>query len=133
MKHLLLIICILFYLLSFSQNITTNDSNSPHRSFDFWLGEWDVFTNDKLVGRNTISLKQNGYLLQENWVSEKENFTGTSYSFYNVKIGKWQQIWVDKNGNNLFLKGNFKNNKMVLSSSTDSNMGKQNIIIELVG
>lgn len=124
MKRLFLLIFILFYLVSFSQNVTTNDRNSPHRLFDFWLGEWDVFSNDELVGHNTISLQQNGYLLQENWVSEKENFTGASYSFYNAKIGKWQQIWVDKNGSNLFLKGNFENDKMVLSSSADSNMGE---------
>ncbi|PKQ61259.1 hypothetical protein BZG02_16635 [Labilibaculum filiforme] len=123
MKRFLLLIFILFSTVSFSQNPITN-TTSPNRLFDFWLGDWDVFTNDDLVAHNTVILLQNGNLLQENWVSEKENFTGTSYSFYNSKIDKWQQIWVDKNGNNLLLKGNFENGKMLLSSSSDSNMGE---------
>ncbi|MBN2597397.1 hypothetical protein [Labilibaculum sp.] len=124
MKRLFFFIFILSHLTSFSQNTNTKNTISPNRLFDFWLGEWDVFTNDELVGHNTISLQQNGNLLQENWVSEKESFTGTSYSFYNEKINKWQQIWIDKNGNNLLLKGNFENGKMVLLSGTDSNMGE---------
>jgi hypothetical protein len=124
MKGLLLPIFILFNFISFSQNTLTNKDASPHRLFDFWLGEWDVYTNDELVGHNTVNLLQDGHLLQENWVSEKESFTGTSYSFYNAKISQWQQIWVDKNGNNLLLKGYFENGQMILSSSTDSNMGE---------
>ena len=106
----------------FSQNKKADDP--PHRQFDFWLGNWDVYTDDELVGKNTIVLLQNGYVLQENWVSEKQNFTGTSYSFYNPKIKKWQQVWVDKNGSNLLLKGSFSDGKMVLSSELDSNMGE---------
>lgn len=124
MKRFILPIFILFYFASFSQNSITPSNTSQHRLFDFWLGEWDVYTNDELVGHNTISLLQDGHLLQENWVSEKENFTGTSYSFYNTKIDQWQQIWVDKNGNNLLLKGTFENGKMILSSGIDSYMGE---------
>lgn len=124
MKSILLLIFILFNFFSFSQNSISHNDISQHRQFDFLLGEWNVYTNDELVGHNTINLLQNGHLLQENWVSEKENFTGTSYSFYNDKIGQWQQIWVDKNGDNLLLKGNFENGKMVLLSGSDSNMGE---------
>ncbi|BAX82001.1 hypothetical protein [Labilibaculum antarcticum] len=124
MKRFLLPIFILLYFVSFSQNSIADNATSKHRQFDFWLGEWDVYTNDELVGHNTVNLLQDGYLLQENWVSEKENFTGTSYSFYNDKIDQWQQIWVDKNGNNLLLKGAFEKGEMVLSSSTDSYMGE---------
>ncbi len=128
MKRLLLPLCILLYFVSFSQENVKTKNLSPQRQFDFWLGEWEVYTNDELVGKNTVQLLQNGNVLQENWVSEKENFTGTSNSFYNSKIKKWQQIWVDKNGSNLLLKGFFENEKMVLVSDPDSNMGEENSI-----
>ena len=83
-------------LLAQEENQTTN----PHRQFDFWVGKWNVYTGDDLVARNTIELKQNRNVLQENWVSVKENFTGTSFSFYNPKTKKWHQVWVDRNGSN---------------------------------
>ncbi|MCY1635574.1 hypothetical protein [Marinifilum sp. D737] len=100
----------------------------PTRQFDFWVGEWDVYTEENLVGKNTIVFLQNKNVIQENWVSEKENFTGTSYSFYNPKTAKWHQIWIDKNGNNLLLEGTFSDGKMILSSDLDSNMGEPNSI-----
>lgn len=128
MKRLLLPLCILFYFVSFAQDIIDKKNVAPPRQFDFWIGEWEVYTNDEVVGENTIQLLQNGNVLQENWISEKQNFTGTSYSFYNAKIKKWQQVWVDKNGNNLLLKGFFENGKMVLVSDPDSNMGEDNSI-----
>lgn len=100
----------------------------PNRQFDFWVGEWDVYTEENLVGKNTIVFLQNKNVIQENWVSEKENFTGTSYSFYNSKTAKWHQIWIDKNGNNLLLTGVFSDGKMILTSGLDSNMGEPNSI-----
>ncbi|NOU58604.1 hypothetical protein [Marinifilum caeruleilacunae] len=96
------------------------------RQFDFWLGEWDVYTGENMVGKNKVVLLQNKHVIQENWVSEKENFTGTSYSFYNPKTKKWHQVWVDRNGSNLLLVGEFTNGKMVLTSGMDSNMGEPN-------
>ncbi|WP_372751556.1 hypothetical protein [Labilibaculum sp.] len=128
MKQLLIPLFILIYCVSYSQTLQTNKIISPERQFDFLLGDWEVYTNDEQVAHNTIRLFQNGHLLQENWVLEQENFTGTSYSFYNNKIKQWQQIWVDSNGNNLLLRGNFKNKTMILDSGTDSYMGEDKSI-----
>ncbi|RUT73020.1 hypothetical protein [Ancylomarina longa] len=124
MKTFLLYLCffVSFPLISLSQEHDT--IISANRQFDFWIGKWDVYTNDELVGKNTIQLLQNGNILQENWISEKENFTGTSYSFYNPKIKQWQQVWIDNSGSNLLLKGNFSNGRMILISDLDSNMGE---------
>lgn len=124
MKRLLIPFFILFHCLCYSQNSTTTSSISPQHQFDFLIGEWDVFSKDEKIAHNTINLLQNGHLLQENWVSETEFFTGTSYSFYNKKIKQWQQFWVDSNGNNLFLNGNFKDGKMVLKSGSNCDMGE---------
>ncbi|MDE5416382.1 hypothetical protein L3049_00080 [Labilibaculum sp. DW002] len=128
MKRLLLPIFILLYFVSFSQEAVKSENTESQRQFDFWLGDWEVYANDEIVGKNTVQLLQNGNVLQENWISEKENFTGTSFSFYNSKIKKWQQIWIDKNGSNLLLKGIFADGKMILVSDPDSNMGEENSI-----
>lgn len=124
--HFIIPTLLIFSLNSFSQNNTQTTPESPFEQFNFWIGDWEVYTNDELVGKNTIISLQNGHVLQENWISVKENFTGTSYSFYNPAIKKWQQIWIDKNGNNLLLKGNLENKKMVLYSDRDSYMGEPN-------
>jgi hypothetical protein len=115
-------------LLSLSVFAQNPEENKASRQFDFWLGEWQVYTNDEMVGTNTIVALQNGNVLQENWVSEKQNFTGTSYNFYNPKDDKWHQVWVDKNGNNLILEGKYFNGKMVLQSTGNSFMGEDNSI-----
>lgn len=119
-----------FVLVSFlvCVNAQSDLKTNPNRQFDFWIGEWDVYTGENLVGKNTIVFLQNKNVLQENWVSENDNFTGTSYSFYNAKTNKWHQVWVDKNGSNLLLSGNYHNGKMMLTSGLDSNMGEMNSI-----
>jgi hypothetical protein len=35
--------------------------------FDFWVGRWDVRENDKLAGRNWISVREHGCVLVEEW------------------------------------------------------------------
>ncbi|WP_421919207.1 hypothetical protein [Marinifilum sp.] len=128
MKTILILLmavsCMPYSLFAQENIVPTNYS----RQFDFWIGEWDVYTGENLVGKNKVVFLQNKYLIQENWVSKNDNFSGTSYSFYNPKSNKWHQVWVDKNGNNLLLKGEFRDEKMVLTSGLDSNMGEPNSI-----
>ncbi len=40
----------------------------PYRQFDFWVGEWEVQDPAKnVVGRNKVTLEQEGCLILENW------------------------------------------------------------------
>lgn len=126
MRNLFLLIFTFFCIPHSLLAQTEENSPNPKRQFDFWVGEWDVYTGENLVGKNSIVLLQNKNVLQENWVSEKQNFTGTSYSFYNAKTKKWHQVWVDINGSNLLLTGSFSDGKMTLTSGNDSNMGEPN-------
>jgi len=65
-----------------------------YRAFDFWLGEWEVFDlDDKKVGENKISARENGCLMLEEWTSASGG-TGQSYNFYDPGMKKWRQIWV---------------------------------------
>lgn len=69
-------------------------SDALYRQFDFWVGDWDVFTTggDK-VGTNSISIEESGCLLVEHW-TDANGGTGQSYNFIDLAAGKWRQVWV---------------------------------------
>jgi hypothetical protein len=118
--------------------ITTNilAQNTPcpcctpqHRQFDFWVGEWEAFANDKLAGTNSIVLLEDKCVIQENWKSAAGDYTGTSYNFYDQKAKKWKQLWLDNQGDSLELSGNFADGKMILQSKEQySEKNKANYI-----
>jgi hypothetical protein len=93
-----------------------------HRAFDFWVGKWEVQLADgSPAGVNHIEKEQGGCVLREQWVSAKGGLTGTSLNFYNASTDKWEQVWVDSNGNALNLKGGLEGGRMVLSSEPAEN------------
>jgi hypothetical protein len=86
-----------------------------YRQFDFWLGEWDVYSGDQIVGTNSIQRVQGQCALLENWTDTYGN-TGMSLNFFDRSDRLWHQTWIGQGGGALFLKGEFKDGKMVLSS-----------------
>lgn len=77
---------------------------SDYQDFNFWVGEWEVYdTAGNIIGWNTIEYKQDSCVIRENWRSRIS--TGTSYSYYDRKTGKWNQLWIDNSGGNLSLQG----------------------------
>ncbi|MEL6917236.1 MAG: hypothetical protein AAFO99_05840 [Bacteroidota bacterium] len=89
-----------------------------HHAFDFWIGTWEVTKPDgSPAGKNTIEKIENGCILKENWTSASSGYTGTSYNFFNLKTEQWEQTWIDNSGAHLYLKGNRKDNQMILSSN----------------
>lgn len=91
-----------------------------HRAFDFWIGEWTVYTPDgKVAGTNTISQQEDGCVLRENWISATPGYTGTSYNYFNSSEKTWTQIWIDNQGSSLHLTGRLTEGKMILSSAAD--------------
>lgn len=87
-----------------------------HRQFDFWLGEWEVYSQDTLAGTNRISLLQDSCLLREEWTSARSGYTGTSYNYYDARTQQWYQTWVDNQGGALRLSGGLVQHQMVLQS-----------------
>lgn len=119
---------ILFSLTLFINTLvaqTTNKCNcctENHTAFDFWIGHWKVTNPDgSLAGTNFINKIQDNCVIRENWTSAKGNFTGTSSNFYNLKTGKWEQLWIDNQGNSLHLKGNRVGNQMILMTDEETN------------
>jgi len=59
---------------------------------DFWVGDWDVFVEDKLVGHNRIAKVLDDCAVIEDW---KAAGGGTGKSLFFVdNTGRWKQVWV---------------------------------------
>ena len=90
--------------VAFTATAVTGQQPSPpscealdvHRQWDFWVGEWEVVSNDSTrtpAGSNTITPLHNGCMLQESWTSVSGG-TGSSTNFYDGARGVWRQVWV---------------------------------------
>jgi len=95
------------------------------RQFDFWLGEWDLAWGEDGRGRNKITTRYNGCVIEENFDGAPTmDFKGMSVSTYNPQIHKWQQTWVDSQGSYIHLVGEFKDGRMVLVNQPTASSGK---------
>ena len=69
----------------------------PHFSdFNFWLGDWDVYSNDEkrtLQGTNSITRHHKNCLIMENWTNSQGG-TGSSMNYYDAVEDQWRQLWV---------------------------------------
>ncbi len=66
---------------------------AEHRQFDFWVGGWVVEVDGNRAGRNEITRRHDGCLLEERWISVNGG-TGSSMNFYDPAAAQWRQIWV---------------------------------------
>ena len=94
-------------------------STPEFRQFDFWVGDWEVYSNDKIVGTNKVELILGNCVIQENW-SGKGGSNGKSFNTYNAQKGTWHQVWVDNGGNRLDFNGHYEDNKMLLTGEGES-------------
>ena len=100
---------------SAAQDAQCSDERS--HQFDFWIGEWEVFSGDQLAGTNGIRQVLDGCVLHENWIGAGGN-AGSSFNFYNPQTKKWQQFWVWRNGTTLELEGGYEDGKMILAGES---------------
>ena len=76
-----------------------------YSQFDFWLGEWEVRTEDgQVAGTSTISKAHGGCVLREEWTGIGGG-TGESFNIYDPARAQWHQTWVDDRGRLLLLTG----------------------------
>ena len=91
-----------------------------HRQFDFWLGEWSVYSPDgKPAGKSRIESILDGCVVAERWTGAK-GFSGRSFNVYNRETRRWEQYWVDQSGSRLHLSGGLAAGSMVLAGSQDT-------------
>ena len=73
------------------------DDPERHR-FDFWLGAWNVTTEDgKHVGDSIIEIASNGCAILENWMGARGG-RGKSLNSYNTERKQWEQFWIGSDG-----------------------------------
>ena len=68
-----------------------------YRTFDFWLGEWDVFSQNQKIAESSITNTNGDCGILENWKPIGTN-GGHSISYYDVTDEKWKQNWVAAGG-----------------------------------
>jgi hypothetical protein len=94
-------------------------SRPEFRQFDFWVGEWEVFSPDgKKGGDSKISIILDSCVILEEWTSAGAQqgliYSGKSFNSYNSASMQWQQTWTDNTGNTTeFLRGEGENGKIV--------------------
>lgn len=99
-------------------------SSREHRQFDFWIGDWNVTSNEQPAGTNSIQSIHNGCALQENWQGAGPGgISGTSFNIYDKATGQWHQTWVDSSGTLLLLNGAFVDGAMVMSGTRPARDG----------
>lgn len=72
------------------------ENNEGFSDFDFWVGDWNVYSNDgKRVfqGTNSIEKKYGNCLITETWVGASGS-GGFSINYYNSVLNEWRQVWV---------------------------------------
>ncbi len=127
---------VLVVLLSSCALAQTSSSAQPcaaseFRQLDFWVGDWDLTWpgqngQPEQHGRNRVERELGDCVIHEHFSDEATPpFQGTSVSVFNTRNGKWQQTWVDNQGEYLDFVGEFKDGQMVLSREAVGKDGKK--------
>jgi len=107
-------------------NVRTNaapcEHDPVHRQFDFWAGEWNVFTKDgHPVGTSSVERILSGCVLLEQWTGANGS-AGKSFNFVDPGTGAWRQTWVDSRGSKIEYHGGLDGASMVfIADERDAN------------
>jgi hypothetical protein len=131
MVKLLLIMVLMLPLYTIAQEVDSANpaqpsicSSAEYHQFDFWIGDWNVTSDEQPAGTNSIHPIQNGCALQENWQgSGPGGISGTSFNSYDRATGRWHQTWVDSSGTLLRLDGGLVDDAMVLQGQRPARGG----------
>jgi len=94
------------------------ETNPEYRQFDYWVGDWDVYNKFGAVsGHNRVRLILGDCVVEENWAS-KLGGEGKSFSKYNPHSRRWEQYWVDDQGDTTFFHGQLEGTNLVFHSET---------------
>jgi hypothetical protein len=90
------------------------DNDQRFAEFDFWLGDWEVYTADgTFAGTNSISKAERGCVLIENWKGAGGG-TGMSINYLEHSSGDWVQIWNAAGGTQIDIRGGLTEDGMLL-------------------
>ncbi len=84
-------------------------SDSTFSWLDFWLGDWNVYSGEQLVGSNHIEKILEGCAVTEDWTSARGSH-GQSLFYYLPATRTWKQVWVTESA---LLPGGVKEKQLV--------------------
>lgn len=76
-----------------AQASTGCTDDSTYAALDFWVGTWDVYVGDTLVGTNRISKVLQGCAVVEDW-QDARGARGQSLFYVDPAVRQWKQVWV---------------------------------------
>ncbi len=101
----------------------TRCQTEPYHQLDFWLGKWTIRDPaGGIEGTNEVTKDYDGCVVIEHWQSSDQ--TGISLNFYDFRLLKWRQEWVDSFGNTLSLSGGLVKGRMTLVGDRPTEDGK---------
>ncbi len=65
---------------------------------DFWIGNWNCFSSDSLIGQNVILKRMNNKVVEEKFMTYGDGFEGGSWNVFDSASAVWKQTWVDNSG-----------------------------------
>jgi hypothetical protein len=99
--------------------------SSPYRGMDFWVGEWEVETaQGRPAGSSRIELVLDGCIVLENWTG-RNGYAGKSFNLFHADSSKWEQLWVDNQGQLTRYEGEAKDGNIYYRAERVGSDGKK--------
>lgn len=108
---------LMFFLAALSMTASATDA-APNASdcssaklpapFDFWVGSWEVYIDNKLAGTNHVEMLLGGCAYAEHW-READGSRGEGFFYYVPAQNTWKQVWVSDTP---FVRGGVKEKTM---------------------
>jgi hypothetical protein len=98
---------------------STPCSDADFRQFDFWVGDWDVFDQDrpgKREARAKVERILDRCVIHEIY-NAADGHKGESFTIYDASRHTWHQTWATDHGQLLTIEGRRFGNSMVLEGS----------------
>jgi hypothetical protein len=92
-------------------------SGTEARQFDFWIGEWNVQVDGRIVARSSIQSIAGGCIILEHWMPFSAG-EGMSWNFFNPTTRQWEQVWLTTTGEVLKVAGGWKKGAIRESNGT---------------
>jgi len=106
-------------LLNVRARVYPCESIPESTQFDFWLGRWEVRQpNGTLVGHNTITKRDGGCTIHEQWEGTAGS-TGTSTNFFIPSRGQWRQVWIGSGATLIDMTGQFVDGEMRMEGTLE--------------
>lgn len=94
MRVILSLVCALWCNVPLrAQTAPPCSTDSAFGWLDFWLGHWDVYVGDTLLGRDDVQKILNGCAITESWTPARGQ-SGFRLFYLRADTPRWRQVWV---------------------------------------